>query len=372
MSEEKEGRGARSDIVPIFVLGSGRSGTTWICNELSCHDRIAGAHHLVHWGSQESVILRTHLWAGNLTAVEDYIRFHEVYSSSDYFVLTQGDKDWFYEHRPTDFFDYFLTLMDRFAEKNGRRRWITKLDPFFFYYPRHLRDFLERIDGRYKTCKWVGISRSFPDVIRSAVNNEGDRSAHLRSWLGKYAVVATYSARHVVEGRGQARLLAERGGLPIAYEELRRDRDTCLARLCAYLGVRHDASRRVPYKPNSSYVDPSRPRHDTRPRIFLSVAVLRPLFSALPWLALGVVRLRERMRGRPCPLNWRLQCLWKMPRTLAEELLRSGQTGLHRQVFDAEGNLRRTGLRGSDEPAEPVSSSNAPRAAAPSRTKVPG
>ena len=53
-------------IIPIFILGSARNGTTWLCNILCNHPEIVGAQHKVHWGIYESNIYKNmHYWGGS-------------------------------------------------------------------------------------------------------------------------------------------------------------------------------------------------------------------------------------------------------------------------------------------------------------------
>lgn len=317
---------------PIFVLGSARSGTTWLGNLLSCHPAIAGAHHRVHWGSAESRIYLTEKHAGDLTDDRRFIQFMEVFAASDYFRLIRGDKERCYQSRPETYYELFLELMDRFAEKEGTRYWVTKLDPHFFHQPDELERFWSLLQRRYATVKLVGITREFDGVLRSYLNMEGQRSIHRLQGIKRAMAVMLESGRYVAHNRAITRLVEQRGGVLLRFEDLRADRRAAAETLRGYLELDFADSLDTPYRPNSSHG--TRRDATTRTTERLALDVLLPLFRACPGAATSLLRLRERTRGEQAPFYWRLLRLEHMPGRFASELGETGQTALRRELFD--------------------------------------
>lgn len=321
------------NVTPILVLGSARNGTTWLSNILACHPEIAGTHHRVHWGTDESEIYRSSKFAGDLRDDHRFIQFLEAYACSDYFRLARGAKEEFYRNRPASFEEFFLQLMDRFAEKEGVTYWTTKLDPMYYVDIEALQGFLSRLEERYGAYKLVAIKREFPAVLRSYLNRQGLRPIYgLSSWKKRSAIVVE-SARYALDYHEIGNLINARHGLYFDYEDFKKNHDRCLAQLAEYLGLDFlSADSRNAYPANSSFRHMASSAFPTA-SAWVAARLLQPAFSDAPGVARAVLRLREAMRGAPCPFEWRLHRLEHMPDSLAEELRRTGQAGLHELLF---------------------------------------
>lgn len=323
--------------VPIFILGSARSGTTWLGNLLATHRAISGAQHIVHWGLAESRLYSTQQFAGDLRDDHNLIRFLELFASTDYFRLAHGDKDRLYRSRPDSFYQLFFELMDGMSQTEGTRFWVTKLDAAFFVRPAALEQFLRVIDARYPVSRYVGICREFPAVLRSYLNMEGVDSIHRLRGARRAAAIALESGRWVAHNRAIERIVAARAGTLVDYEALRRDRRSVQVALSRYLEIDVDEfDSQDRYRPNSS--------HDTRSEDAsaspwvqsLASRVLVPVFSRFPIAATSLVKLRDRTRQARLPFYWRLLMLEHMPDNLERHLLATSQTALHRALFGSD------------------------------------
>ena len=318
--------------VPILVLGSARSGTTWLGNLLAAHPDIAAPHHRVHWGSVESKMYSIAEWAGDLRDDRRFIQFVEVFASTDLFRLLEGDKERIYRERPTDLYQLMFDLFDQLAARRGARYWATKLDPPLLYRPRRLRAFLEALDRRYPDSRWVGIQRDARGVLRSYLQMEGERSIHRLSGTSKKLATMLESGRYVVHNRAIDELLRQRRGLKLTFAELREDEPAARERLSRHLGI--DLAGVVsPYPANSSHRTRQAPARSLEQAVWLAEKVYLPAFEGAPALGVALLRLRDLTRQRRAPFYWRLLQLEQQPERFARELRETGQTALHDAIF---------------------------------------
>lgn len=326
--------GVSVNATPILVLGSPRSGTTWLGNILASHREIAGAHADVHWGSVECPLYQIQEWAGDLSDDRHYIHLLETFAASDYFRLVAGDKESFYKNRAKDFYEMFFDLMDRFAALESSDRWVVKLDPPYYYRAAARAELFNRMNQRYRRVEVVAIIRDFPSVLRSYLNMESQSSLYRFGPIKLRIAVCLEAARYVAHNTSIRRIAEERGGLILAYSELRHDTKATLGRLGDHLGVDFSASV-SPYPSNSSLA-PGKPQRSMAITAWIADRVLVPMFRATPSAAIALVKLRDRTRRKTLPFYWRLLRREHMPERLSDELWQSGQIALHRTLFEED------------------------------------
>ena len=165
------------EIVPVFILGKHRSGTTWLANLLCNHTQIAGvvhpAHHGIHESAYFSMIDRRY---GDLERRSNFAEFAEVMLASDYFSLTGITREQLYELYPSSYEAVFSQVMERFAASQGASYWLEKT-------PAHT-PLVERLATMYDRAKFVGIVRDIRSVAGSRMRFEGlmSRCRMPRAW----------------------------------------------------------------------------------------------------------------------------------------------------------------------------------------------
>ncbi len=246
----------RKDIMPIFVLGGARTGTTWLSNLLGLHHRVASVHHELHHGSHESNIFRQHRFYGDLTDTDAYIRFAQLFSTEDYFRIAGGDPATLYEKRCPDFYTAFFDLMDTLAEREGKDCWSTKLDPLFALDEKAYREFHDVLSRRYDRVKWVGIQREGIACLNSYLFMEGqNNAARTRGKASRLAALTLGAARYVTQYDFLNRVVEEERGFKLDFNQLIRDRAATSAALDGYLGLDNSLAVGVPdvYAKNTSF-----------------------------------------------------------------------------------------------------------------------
>ena len=98
---------------PLFILGKGRSGTTWLANQMCEHSLVIGVQHESHYGIHESAFFtQVYDRYQDLTIKSNYVEFVEVMSACDYFQLAGITKEFLYSFWPTSYEKVFREAMD--------------------------------------------------------------------------------------------------------------------------------------------------------------------------------------------------------------------------------------------------------------------
>jgi len=324
-------------ITPIFILGSARNGTTWLCNILCNHPQIVGAQHKVHWGIHESNIYKNmHYW-GDLSKDKNFIRFVELYSSADYFQLVEGDKNYFYRDHPADFLEFFLTLMDQYAMKKDASYWVTKLDPNFYIHPKSLNEFFCRIEKRYKYYRLIGIKRKFESVFNSYLNMEGRASQHRTTLFVRELLVLLESARYIAHYNTIENVIRLKKGILLDFNKLRYNREKEIYNICKYFNLDFSSKMLIDdFKPNSSLKYKGKNNQKIIPNLELKIAniLVNYIFSRIPSLAISLLKIRDKIRKKKCPLFWRLLRMKYMKENFSKELEKTGDIGLYKILFE--------------------------------------
>ena len=330
-----------TDVTPIFVLGSARNGTTWLCNIFSGHTDIAAAQHPAHWGFHESNLFKNSKYWGDLGPLDRRIRFLELYTAGDHFQLVGGDRaalerdlTRISRYRSPDFYDAFFFTMDQFARSTGTKHWLTKLDPLFYVHSRELARFVGRITARYGTVHWVGIERPVADVVRSYLNMEGRATQRRTAFTRMPAFVMFETARHVVHYR-RIRGLRRQIEFPIvSYRDLRSKPGETVADICHAVGlVSQHELHRTRYQANSSVAYRSA-SHDLAPLArWLIGSVLRPAMVLVWPVTAMVVRAREWTRHPVPPVYFKLQKLQRYPEAFLGDLRANDELALANLLF---------------------------------------
>lgn len=147
---------------PIFIVGTNRSGTTWLGNLLASHPSVAVIQHEEHHGIHESAYF-SHVYNryGDLSDRVNYLEFVEAIGASDYFKLSGVSKRELYELFPANYAEVFRHVMDSFADSQNKSCWIEKS-------PRHTLE-LDLISKLYPDALFIATHRSLKDVVKSSL-----------------------------------------------------------------------------------------------------------------------------------------------------------------------------------------------------------
>jgi hypothetical protein len=320
---------------PIFVIGSARNGTTWLSNAISNHPDISAVRSKAHWGLVESKIFENYQFWGNLKDKDNLIKFLESYSSSDYFRCLRGIKKYYYNNPPNDFYDFFFTLMDRFAERESSTYWLTKLDQSFYSRPEKLSEFLGRINRRYERPFFVGIKREFKDVVTSYVNMQGVPPQDRNTAPTREAAILLQAARYTLHYYTVNKIISNRDGQLIRFDDLRNRRKEVLFNVSNKIGV--DFSQIMLedlYPSNSSFRSKKVVKKIPKWELFLANDIIKKLLNRLTYLSKIIVRTNEFFGTNEPPTYRRILKLEHFSSELKEELENKDRRALLELLFD--------------------------------------
>jgi len=275
--------------IPLFVIGTARSGTTWIANLLISHPAIAGLAAEVHHGVHESHLLDHTRYA--LPGVMSCTEFVARYALEDYWRLARIDAAEFCLSAPArgDAVGFFRALMDAVARRDGARYWIEKTPKHAIYYQELLR--------RFPDARFLVIRRRFLDVVRSQLGTFG------RADAGAFRQRAEKVFRYESDARAVQRLFRSAPGrvLIVSYEDLVANTALQTARVLNWLGL-ESASLISRYEAASSFGSGRGPR----PQVgWVERAMLESLRLAcrlMPFAAQRALReRRDRQSARAFP-----------------------------------------------------------------------
>jgi hypothetical protein len=233
---------------PIFILGVHRSGTTWVANILCSHHNIAGVQAPRHHGIHESAFFCTIKDRyGNLQDDNNYIEFLETFSASDYFLLSNLDKNFFYTNRPTSYDEFFKQMMDTYAEQQHKEFWLEKTPAHTLYY-----DDLQHI---FPAAKFIIVKRNIIDSIKSDVRLRyftPDRQR--KTPLSKILFIVFLAFRYSLFYSAVLSKQHKENSLFIEYEQIKKYREAEIKKICDFIGVNFETQLlQDTYEPNTRF-----------------------------------------------------------------------------------------------------------------------
>ncbi len=295
---------------PIFVVGMNRGGSTLLSNILCRHPHVVAPQHRLHSGCHESQVLRHAWYWGDLSDTSNFIRFLELYSSGDFFALAEGDKEYFYKHRPDDFYHFFFELMDRFAVRHGAKYWTTKLDQEFYHHPSELKRFLSMVRDRYDAPKFIGILRDFPEVLKSRLRKrvQADNLRRVRFSIPHQWFALSQTIRYAAERPRIQQIVYDWNGLMLDFRDVVDDLEHTAHRICSYLNLEYSPRMlKRQFARNTSFSDARERQQIIAPwQLWLLDRLVRPVFATVPSLGSMWRRMRSARDRQRCPLYWRL------------------------------------------------------------------
>ncbi len=284
-------------ITPIFILGSPRNGTTWLSNIVGDYQSISSIRHFLHWGNHESNIYKKVKYYRDITQLNNYIQFVELFSISDLFKLANGNKEKLKNAQYSSFYDAYFDLMDDLAESENNKFWITKLDPQFFKDPDEFQRFKKHLMKRYPDVKFLFIKRELKSVIRSYINfvshkKELKKTKILLIALKQIAIKITYEDFFL-------EIISEFNGIRFCYEELLNGYDHHINRLENYIGIKEFKLRDRNYLKNSSFYRKKIVKL-SESTLWILTKVIYPIMQLLKPLTKKTVKMiKKKDAGKP-------------------------------------------------------------------------
>jgi|GEM_PF-1546887 len=233
---------------PIFILGVHRSGTTWIANILCSHSKIAGIQAPRHNGIHESAFFCTVKDRfGDIRNDNNYIEFLETFSNSDYFILSNLDKNYFYKNRPNSYDEFFKMMMDKYAEEQKTEFWLEKTPAHTMYFNELLTIF--------PTAKFIIVKRNIIDSIKSDIRlRYFNEDMQRKTKLSKIIFIIFLAFRYYLYYSNISSQRKKENCLFIEYENVKKNRVEATKKICDFIGI--DFEQQLledEYQPNTKF-----------------------------------------------------------------------------------------------------------------------
>ncbi len=269
---------------PLFVVGTARSGTTWLANLLISHPDISGVAAVEHQGIHES-----HFYSHSRYCFPQRLgadQFFSAYSCEDYFVLTElALEEMVALDGSRTVPEWFRAMMERYAQ--GKRYWLEKTPKHAAYYRELIQDFPD--------ARFIMIRRGFRATLMSNLKRYGQVR------LPMLLQVAAKVFRYVTDLRAMDALerAAPSACISTEYEDLVADPARETSRIVRWLDL-PEADLKSQFAPDSSFGSKEKPGLPTM--AWAAARAFRLLFLVLPLSGLLWLRKssdRAQARGLP-------------------------------------------------------------------------
>lgn len=308
---------------PILVLGTGRSGTTWLTNLLLSYSGVSGLAHPLHWGALEAHLYQLEEYWGSIKEADAYLRFLHATMATDIWQISGDDPEYWLRNPTPSVSEWFLAFMDRLSQRRRTPYWTVKLDPRLMTHRSAWSRYWQLLSERYDEVGVVAIVRQRDAVLRSYKSMPGRYFRRRQSPIGSLGSTLLGLARYRHQNAHMDRVLRETGGIRIRYADLMESLDVTL---------QHVESR---FPALGRREDLAFPRYTSFPlqgtEHFELGAFGRAADRVLSrWPALGgvVTECWDRIRGRPDPTSTKLLKARYFPSELREEFIRHGAVAL--------------------------------------------
>jgi len=264
---------------PVFVIGKNRSGTKWLSNLIANHSDVACLQREGAGG-----ILETDIFSsipnifGSLSIEENYLAFLAFYSQNNEFRLMGLDKKVLGTRRARDYFEFNRYIMDKYAEKEGKKFWLQKSSVENF----------GRLYQAYPEAKFVVIEREIEANIRSTrglqLLNQEPYSSVLRE-----TVSCIWAHKTLNQFQKRENVFAVR------FEQLCSDKAQVVQKVCSFLNIPYEKEMLTDrFEKNTSFkAGVQKDKILSRQELFL-IRVFAPLLALIPYKLFKIIYLGWR------------------------------------------------------------------------------
>ena len=235
----------------VFILGWGRSGTTWINNLLQQHSSVATVIEPGRGTFESAYFSEVSGRYGDLKEITNFIELCAVLAQSTYFRQAGVTLEQLVRKYPADYGELFQKAMDEFALDQGCRVWTEKT-------PSHTLH-AEEISTAVPGALFISIEREARGVIRSrmAIIESLRRKGQVkvgRLDLGIKTAQWVFTWQHYLNRIERLGRRLPGRLLRVRYEDLQGDTEAEMRRVCQFLGLDFESAMlHSPFRRNSAF-----------------------------------------------------------------------------------------------------------------------
>ncbi|SFB01027.1 Sulfotransferase domain-containing protein [Lentibacillus halodurans] len=259
---------------PIFIIGTQRSGTSWLANTISNHSQVAAVinHKETYEGIHESAFfshVKYHF--GDLNDFNNYVEFVESFKNSDYFKLLGLDDSLLYSRHFQSYEEIFNMLMSNYCEKEKKDFWLEKT-------PAHSLH-LQEISSYFTNCKFIAVTRDTCDVLSSYYKLKGNGKNKFFFILKELFRITGYY-KHINKF-----VKHKKNIYCITYNDLLNKQDKTLKEICDFVCLPYEVNmKNIKFKKNSSFKNNLESNKLFTKFDIATIYLLNKVFSAIPYV----------------------------------------------------------------------------------------
>ena len=190
------------------------------------------------------------------------------------------------------------------------------MDTFFYMDYKEYKFFEKKLYKRYNQVKYIAIQRDFNSYLSSYLNMSGHSFKQRQK--RKLLAIILGTARYTVFYREIEKIIRQKSGLFISYNDLIDNYSETHTKIENYLGIKSDFEKTSPFKKNTSFHN--KVKKDSFGRF---VNIIKWIFDTFPLTAKFVLKAYSKFFAKDrMPLYWRL----KKEKYFKERLIKELQT----------------------------------------------
>jgi len=281
-------------IIPIFIMGENRNGTTNLGNSISSFSNISSITHELHWGSHETDILSKQKYFMKIKNINQYMKFLSMFLKSDLFIIANTDESILYKKKYDNFYELFFEVMDEHTKNNNNTYWVTKLSPSFCNNKKEYQYFIDLVLNRYEDYKLICIERNVYSVMKSYLNMQ-NASKRRKNILLKYFAVLANCMSQAYNYQFYKKEINNKNGIYVVFEDYIKNKEKVMRKIADYLKIDYDKEFNIKnnYVQNSSFFTNKKIVKISKKYTLFAYKISLFLVKILPGLARLIGRYRN-------------------------------------------------------------------------------